>query len=263
MNPKLILHEVAWPVIEFPVERNLILAMRRGSESHGLYIPPNEPMGTDDRDVMGVVLPPTSYILGLDQWKQTAEAQVDPWDVVVYDVRHFLRLLLRQNPNVLGMLWLAPEDYLHVDPPGQWLIENRLLFRARDVAYEAFIGYARAQLEKMQAGAHRGYMGTKRKEIVERCGYDTKNAAHLIRLLRMGREYMMTGELQVRRTEDRNELIAIKQGMMRLEEVRAIADIEFTRIQGARQMSLMPTRIDMPLVNDLCEAILRYRTDRR
>jgi len=34
-----------------------------------------------------------------------------------------------------------------------------------------------------------GYMGKKRRELVMRVGYDAKNAAHLIRLLRMGIEF--------------------------------------------------------------------------
>ena len=36
--------------------------------------------------------------------------------------------------------------------------------------------------------------------------YDVKNAAHLIRLLRMGTEFLETGRLQVYRTTDADEL---------------------------------------------------------
>lgn len=56
-------------------------------------------------------------------------------------------------------------------------------------------------------------MGERRKALVRRHGYDTKNAAHLIRLLRMGIEFLQSGELLVDRSgHDAGELLAIKRG---------------------------------------------------
>ena len=49
-------------------------------------------------------------------------------------------------------------------------------------------------------------MGEKRKAIVRKYQYDVKNAAHLIRLLRMGIEFLETGELRVFRAMDAEEL---------------------------------------------------------
>jgi len=42
-------------------------------------------------------------------------------------------------------------------------------------------------------------MGKKRRELVMRVGYDSKNAAHLIRLLRMGIEFLTEGTMYVER----------------------------------------------------------------
>ena len=61
----------------------------------------------------------------------------------------------------------------------------------------------------MERNACKGYMGEKRKRLVEKFGYDTKNASHLIRLLRMGMEFLVDGELHVER-EDAKELLRIK-----------------------------------------------------
>jgi len=52
-------------------------------------------------------------------------------------------------------------------------------------------------------------MGAKRKSLVEKFGYDTKNAAHLILLLRMGIEFLSVGVLHVKR-HDAQELLEIK-----------------------------------------------------
>jgi hypothetical protein len=49
-------------------------------------------------------------------------------------------------------------------------------------------------------------------------GYDTKHAAHLIRLLRMGMEVMTLGEVRVWR-EDAKELLAIRNGERSFESI--------------------------------------------
>ena len=68
-----------------------------------------------------------------------------------------------------------------------------------------------------------GRMGAKRKELVEKFGYDTKNASHLIRLLKMGIEALTTGELLIERP-DNNMLLEIKRGEWKLERVLKLSD---------------------------------------
>ena len=66
-------------------------------------------------------------------------------------------------------------------------------------------------------------MGQKRRELVRRVGYDAKNAAHLIRLLRMGIEFLIEGTMHVERA-DAPELLDIKRGEWPLEKVKAEAE---------------------------------------
>jgi len=84
-----------------------------------------------------------------------------------------------------------------------------------------------------------GYMGQKRKALVEQHGYDTKNASHLIRLLRMGIEFLRTGELTVTRPDAR-ELLDIKQGKWTLERVQAEANELFENISEVYDKSPLP-----------------------
>ena len=58
----------------------------------------------------------------------------------------------------------------------------------------------------------------KRSELEEAHGYDTKHAMHLVRLLRMGKEILETGEVLVKRP-DAEELLAICDGSMTYEEI--------------------------------------------
>lgn len=50
----------------------------------------------------------------------------------------------------------------------------------------------------------------KRAELEKKFGYDTKHASHLVRLMKMCREILTEGKVIVERTEDREELLAIK-----------------------------------------------------
>src|SRR5947208_1501122 len=102
------------------------------------------------------------------------------------ELRKFIGLPCQQNPNVLSLLWLQPEHYIHVSPLGAQLLEARTLFRQRQRAFDAFAGYAYGQLKRMtHFGEFKGYMGAKRKTLAEKYGFDAKCAGHLLRLLHM------------------------------------------------------------------------------
>lgn len=58
-----------------------------------------------------------------------------------------------------------------------------------------------------------------RAELEKKFGYDTKHAAHLVRLLRMGNEVLRTGKINVYRSEDAQELLDIRKGTMSYEEL--------------------------------------------
>jgi len=229
-----------------------------GSIAHGTHMPPTEPNSIDDKDIMGVCVGPPECYLGLKRFEQK-EAKYEAWDSVVYEIRKYVRLLLKQNPNVLGLLWLQEKDYIHIAPAGQLLLDNRSLFVSKQ-AYHSFIGYAHGQLHRMTHGAFQGYMGAKRKALVQKYGYDTKNAAHLVRLLRMGIEFLTEGTLHVFR-EDAHELKAIKRGEWTLERVQAEADTLFALAKEAYVRSELPAQPETDKAEQLLMGIVRRALD--
>lgn len=70
-------------------------------------------------------------------------------------------------------------------------------------------------------------------------GYDTKNAAHLIRLLRMGIEFMRDGRLYVQRA-DAAELLEIKRGEWSLAKVREVSEQAFVDFKAEDAKSSLP-----------------------
>jgi hypothetical protein len=129
------------------------------------------------------------------------------------------------------------------------------MYKGRHAFHAATVGYARGQLYKMTHGSvGTGYMGEKRKALVERFGYDCKNAAHLIRLLHMGSEFHREGILHVRRTHDRDMLVAIKRGEWSLAQVDAEAEKSFHDAEVAYNESVLPEQVDVEAVNKVFTA---------
>jgi predicted nucleotidyltransferase len=236
------------PEIENAFERangfpfNPVLIGRMGSHSHGTWIAPEEAMGSDDTDYMAFVLPPPEAIIGLRHWEGW-NWQHDHLDVTVYSIAKAFRLLLKGNPNVIGMLWLEKEDQVFTSSDGQDMLEHRERFSSRE-SLKSFLGYARAQFAHMEKSPTvKGYMGEKRKAIFHTFGYDTKNAAHLIRLLWTAIEFARTGVLKVRRPENEcAQLRDIKQGKWLRGSVTSLAGNLHDQLRAAIETSVLPER---------------------
>lgn len=238
--------------LEQLIPPHTILLGYHGSIAHGMYINPEQPEGLDDKDVLGVCLAPIETYLGFGRFEQR-ETFLREWDVVVYEYRKFVRLLSQANPNVLSLLWLEPNHYIYRTQVGERLIAQRDLFSTKRI-YHSFTGYAHGQLKRMTHFGDKafvtGYLGAKRKALVEKYGYDCKNAAHLIRLLRMGIEFLREGVLHVLRPDAR-QLMDIKLGAWTLVQVQAEAERLFQRAEAAYDACTLPNEPDMNRVERL------------
>lgn len=233
---------------------NLILLGYRGSIAHGMYMPNSDPNSVDDVDLMGIFLFPLENYIGLPQGKETIEKFINKYDIVFYEFRKFIRLLLKSNPNVLGMLWLQDNHYLLRTDVGQMLIDNRELFSSK-LAYKSFTGYAYSQLKRATHNSTQGYMGEKRKKLVEKYGFDCKNLSHCIRLLKTGIEFLSSGELNVFR-HDAPLLLEIKRGEWSLEKVKKEAKRLFNLVDEAYVRSKLPEKPDYEKVNKIVMEVL-------
>ncbi len=238
---------------QFDMWKYAVCLCYRGSIAHGTYIPNNIPSSIDDKDIMGIVIPPEEYFFGMKNFEQF-EKKEGYWDVLVYDFRKFVRLLAKSNPNVLQVLWTKEEHVIKSDWHFYELVKNRHLFVNKGI-YKSFCGYSWGQLHKMENMAYRGYMGEKRKQLVDKFGFDCKNGQHLIRLLRQGIEFLKTGELNVERP-DKEELIQIKTGQWSIERVKTEADRLFKDMEAAYNESKLPECPDIEAIDDLVQRIL-------
>lgn len=316
MEPQIRLKNLPQEKVSELLPENLILLGYRGSIAHNMYVPQHDPNSIDDKDLMGVYVAPVEHYLGFGR-NEVREKFIDEWDAVSYEVKKFIGLLLKCNPNVLSLLWLPERHLIFEHELGRLLRENRALFVTKQ-AYHSFNGYAYAQFKRMthfnqeaqtemaaleseladrridlkQLNATQaerdsivqadpfcgltlgalidryaslkrkyfsgGYMGAKRKELVRKVGYDAKNAAHLIRLLRMGIEFLVEGDLHVERA-DAEQLLSIKRGEWDIERVKDEADRLFKLAEDAYVRSSLPPKPDTQKAEELCmDIVTRY-----
>lgn len=346
------------------IKTRTILLTRHGSHAYGLARP------TSDEDLKGVAIPPKAYFTGFLSRFEQVETRA-PYDMVIYDVRKFLKLAADCNPNIIEVLWTEPEDHLVVSPLGERLLEHRSAFLSQK-AKHTFSGYAMAQLKRIER--HRGWLQSppeapperaafglppeplvardqllaaedmiRRKlqtwdvdlepfdratrvqlqqawaeilaeqqltadaqwraaartvgleenflELLERerafraeakvwaqyqqwkdgrnkaraeleaaHGHDTKHAMHLVRLMRMCREILETGEVRVRRP-DRDELMAIRNGERSLEELVAWAQAEDKALDAVKRASALPRAPDRKALDALCQELVEASFD--
>jgi len=240
--------------MDFSAINNSIIYAYRGSIAHNLYIPPEEPLGTDDKDYIGICISPINYYTGLDKFDQY-EYQENGDDIIVYDIKKAFRLLLNSNPNILSILWNRPDMYIRIEPLGQKIIDNRHIFASKKI-YKTFVGYALSQLKRMNKSQYKGYMGSKKKELVDKYGFDVKMASHTIRLLKCGIEFLETGEFEVYRKKDREELIAIKQGKWSFEDINLYVNNLMYDIDSAYKHSQLPPQPNYNTANELLMDVL-------
>jgi predicted nucleotidyltransferase len=113
-------------------------------------------------------------------------------DLSVYGLRKFVRMCLTGNPNIISMLYLPEKKFTVYTPLAAELQALAPKFASKEVG-KAFMGYLKAQRLRLQG--LQGQKNVNRQELIERYGYDTKYASHMLRLGMQGYSFMRSGYL--------------------------------------------------------------------
>ncbi|WP_416865779.1 MAG: DNA polymerase beta superfamily protein [Imperialibacter sp.] len=114
----------------------IIFECLSGSHAYGLATP------TSDEDIKGVFILPKVDYYGLNYVEQVSDATND---TVYYELKRFVELLARSNPNMLEMLYTPDDSVLKIHPLFKRLREMDLLSKQ---CKESFGGYAMTQVRK-------------------------------------------------------------------------------------------------------------------
>ncbi len=197
-----------------------------------------------DLDVRGVFLPPWEVLVGLDKMETL---EIKSKDVVLHSARKFVTLCVQGNPNILDWLFVPKDCRWFVQPEFKFQIQDHRRNFLSKRLHTRFRGYARGHFQKMRRGSTRD-LGADRKADMEKHGYPTKNAMHLIRLARTGCEVLESGEYNVHRP-DAEELLAIRRGEWTAERVEEVGLALIDRMDEAVKKSELPDNPDMVLIN--------------
>ena len=119
--------------------KNIIILGLGGSHAYGTNIEGS------DLDIRGCALNSKSEILTNENFEQFDDKDTD---TTIYSFNKLISLLSDCNPNVIELLGLKPEHYLHLSPIGKEFLDNKKLFLSKK-AVHSFGGYATSQLRRL------------------------------------------------------------------------------------------------------------------
>lgn len=197
-----------------------------GSRAYGLD---NESSDTDRR---GIYLPPAEIewsLYGLPEQIEHKESEECYWEI-----KKFLTLALKANPNVLECLYTSLVEY--ATPLAQELLEMRSVFLSK-LVFQTYNGYVMSQFKKLE------------QDIRARGEIRWKHAMHLIRLLLQGINILREGFLPVRVEEQRERLLQIRRGETEWEVVNEWRLALHKEFEGEFTKTNLPERPDYESVN--------------
>lgn len=166
-----------------------------GSQAYGL--------ADDESDIdrRGFFLPPADLHWSL--YGVPEQLECEPTQESYWELKKFLILALKANPNVLECLYTPLVE--KATPLATELLAMREIFLSR-LVYQTYNGYAISQFKKMQA-ARRNQGRVKPKHVM-----------HLIRLLLTGARVLRERFVPVYVEQHQDRLLAIKRGEMTWEQ---------------------------------------------
>jgi uncharacterized protein len=114
----------------------LIFEVITGSRAYGLHT------ATSDTDIRGVFILPKNMFYGLEY---TAQVNNETNDIVYYELKRFMELLSKSNPNILEMLY-SPDSYVLQKHPVMEMLKPEMF--VSKVCEQTFANYAFTQIKK-------------------------------------------------------------------------------------------------------------------
>lgn len=244
---------------QLPEGSLIILRGVVGSTVHGTNVG-----AQDDRDEMALAIEPAHYVIGMRHWETTVQrTQPDgvksgpgDLDLVIHSLRKYCRLAAKGNPTMQLPLFLPEDSIVECNELGRELIAKRSMFLSRECG-KAFLGYMIAQKARLM-GEQGGRHGS-RPELIEKYGFDTKYAGHIIRLGYQGVELMTTGHLSLPMSpQHREDVLAVRTGQWTFERTLSRAGELERDLRDSLDTGPLPDHPDEDAINAfLQDAYLR------
>lgn len=241
------------PEVYDEARENIVLRAEVGSTVYGTGLP-----GHEDHDEIAVYVMPPTHVLGLNPvdsvvWRTAgadARSQPHDTDLAMYSLQKYVRLAAAGNPSILVPLYTPLDKVFELTGVGAELRGVRSLFTTKHAGYR-FLGYMRAQRERMEASrAGTRAPRSNRPELIEKYGFDTKFAMHMLRLGYHGLELIKTGELEFPIPDPVGEVLRrVRRGEISYDDILIEAEILAQTLEHEIETSDLPDHPD-PVVTE-------------
>ncbi len=197
-----------------------------GSRAYGLDTE------ASDVDRRGIYLPPAELhwsLYGVPEQLDSPETEECYWEL-----QKFVVLALKSNPNVLECLYSPLIE--KQDEIAEQLVAMREKFLSQ-LVYLTYNGYVLSQFKKLE------------QDLRARQQIKWKHAMHLVRLLLSGVTILKEGYVPVRVDQHRDELLAIRNGQMKWEDVNSWRLALHEKLDQAYKDTALPERPDYEVIN--------------
>lgn len=226
---------------------------------------------TSDMDIVGFCIPPKEDIFPhlrgeivgfgrqqkrFDVWQEhhimDKEARQE-YDFSIYSIVKFFHLAMENNPNMLDIIHVPQRCVLFSSPVAQMVRDSRQIFLHKG-SYHKMRGYAYAQLDKI--GTKANSANPKRQADIEKHGFDTKFAYHVVRLLLQAEQILLEHTLDIERNAE--ILKAIRRGDWTEEKLRSWFDEKEKHLEELYVKSDLRHSPDEDSIKDLLMTCLEH-----
>jgi len=216
-----------------------------GSDAYGVS------SGDSDQDIYGFAVPSKDIIfphlrgeiLGFGRqinrfevWQQhhIEDKQIERmYDFSIYNIVKYFDLCMNNNPNMIDSLFVPRRCIVHSTKIGNMVRDERRIFLHKG-CWHKFKGYAYSQMHKMDIKNPEG----KRKEMVDKYGYDLKFAYHVVRLLDEVAQILTENDIDLER--NREQLKSIRRGEWKVEQIREYFSMKEKDLESLYLSSKLP-----------------------
>lgn len=184
--------------------------------------------------------------------------QLDKWNCDFEPFSESQKVYLKNKvSSILSEMNILSDDIWQLAARQLGASENFILILQKEKAYQNLVDdYANYQSWKKNRNSKRAALEAKH-------GYDLKHATALIRLLKLGKEILETGKVQIKRIHDREELMSIKNGAWKYEDIINYADKIEDEVKEAYKNSKLPNqpnikKLDQLLINIVEASMSNY-----
>ena len=175
-------------------------------------------------------------------------------DLTVYNIVKYFDLVMGMNPNMVDSLFVPDDAILHMNGVGKLVRENRHSFLSQKL-WQRCKGMAWSHMKRITS---RGRLG-KRKAIVEKFGYDTKDGSNVVRVIEEAQDFLFKGDADISANADK--IRRVRNGEWALDKLKNYfeASLENVEIKLEAGLAVIPEYPDQDAIKALLEWCLEEK----